>query len=251
MQHTRRNPMRYGADFPPRRPLRALMFASAMGLGVSAAEAARPMVTDDARIVDAGACQVESWIKRNHSDTEYWAMPACNFTGNFELAFGAARGSDADGSRTTDIALQGKTLFRPLEANDWGAGLAFGAVRHPSDSESNLIGDLYAFVPISASFNDDRLVVHTNLGWLHERSERSHRLTWGVGAEAQVTPRVWLIGETFGENKGSPLFQVGLRYWIVPDRVQLDATYGNSWPGRSQDRWVSIGLRLLSAPFLR
>ncbi|MCX7627950.1 MAG: hypothetical protein N2Z69_05995, partial [Methylophilaceae bacterium] len=27
--------------------------------------AARPMITDDARIVDAKACQLESWVKKN------------------------------------------------------------------------------------------------------------------------------------------------------------------------------------------
>jgi len=222
-----------------------------MGLGAASAEAARPMVTDDALIVDAGACQLESWVKRNQGDTEYWALPSCNFTGNFELTVGGARGSDAQGTRTTDVVLQGKTLFRPLEANDWGVGLAFGAVHHPSDSPSNLIGDLYAYVPASVSFNDDRFVLHTNLGWAHERAEHHHRLTWGVGSETQITPRVWLIAETFGQNVGSPQYQVGLRYWVVPDRVQIDATYGNSWPGRTADRWVSIGLRLLSVPFLR
>lgn len=50
------------------------------------AHAARPMITDDARIVDAKACQVESWVKDNKGSTEYWAIPACNFTGNLESA---------------------------------------------------------------------------------------------------------------------------------------------------------------------
>jgi len=36
----------------------------------------------------------------------------------------------------------------------------------------------------------------------------------------------------------------------VPDRVQLDATYGNRNGGGTGERWFSIGLRLLSVPFL-
>lgn len=40
------------------------------------------MITDDARTVDAKACQVETWVKFNRDSTEYWALPACNFTGN-------------------------------------------------------------------------------------------------------------------------------------------------------------------------
>jgi len=36
----------------------------------------------------------------------------------------------------------------------------------------------------------------------------------------------------------------------VPNRVQLDATYGNRNGGETGERWFSIGLRLLSVPFL-
>ena len=60
--------------------------------------AARPMITDDARTVDAKACQVESWVRTNHGSREYWALPACNLTGNLELTFGGARTADATGT---------------------------------------------------------------------------------------------------------------------------------------------------------
>jgi len=225
----------------------ALAFLMSVGVNLPQARAARPMITDDARIVDAGSCQVETWVTRNRNDTEYWALPGCNFTGNLEITVGGARGSDADGTRTTDVMLQGKTLFKPLEANGWGSGLVFGTVRHPAvDADRNLIGDLYAYVPISFSLHDDRFVLHTNLGWLHEKEARHNRMTWGVGTETQITPRFGLIAETFGQNVGKPLYQVGLRFWVVPDRVQIDTTYGNSFDGRGQNRWLSIGLRLLS-----
>lgn len=75
------------------------------------ANAARPMVADDARIVDAKACQLESWVKKNRNSTEYWALPACNFTGNLELTMGGARTHDDTGTHTTDIVFQSKALF--------------------------------------------------------------------------------------------------------------------------------------------
>jgi hypothetical protein len=231
----------------------ALRAAVALSLGVVvlAAHAARPMVTDDARIVDAKSCQVESWIKKNRDSTEYWAVPACNFTGNLELSVGGARVSDAEGTRTSDVVFQGKTLLKPLEPNGWGIGLAFGNMRHlTSSDDSHLIGDLYAYVPVSFSFKDDRVVFHTNVGWLHEKEDKRHRLTWGVGSEAQLAERTWLIAETFGQNQGKPFFQIGVRYWLVPDRVQIDTTYGNRFGNSSEERWFSIGLRLLSVPFL-
>jgi hypothetical protein len=238
------HPGRFGAAFPPL----GIGLALALCSLAPAVYAARPMITDDARIVDAKACQLESWAKKNRDSTEYWALPACNFTGNLELTVGGARTHDDTGTHITDRVFQGKTLFKPLEPNGWGFGLAMGTARHPQADGGGR--DWYAFVPASFSFNDDRFVLHNNLGWLREQETKRHRLTWGVGSETQLTGRTWLIAETFGQNQGKPFYQLGLRHWIVPDRVQIDTTYGNRAGSGSPERWFSIGLRLLSVPFL-
>ncbi|MEO7405050.1 MAG: hypothetical protein ABIU95_15410, partial [Burkholderiales bacterium] len=111
---------------------------SALGamFAVSGAHAARPLITDDARTVDPKACQVESWFRRNKTSDEFWAIPACNFTGNLELSVGGAIGRDTGrdnpGTRTNDVLVQGKTLFKPLTMNGYGAGLAVGYIAHPA-----------------------------------------------------------------------------------------------------------------------
>ena len=122
--------MNYKAS--PKVILRCSVIALACTLTPRPMHAARPMITDDARIVDVKSCQVESWQRRNQGSLEYWALPGCNFTGNLEITFGGARTSDAAGTRATDVVLQGKTLFKTLETNGWGTGLAIGAVRHPN-----------------------------------------------------------------------------------------------------------------------
>ena len=125
------------------------------------------MMTDDARIVEPGACQLESWVQRNRDSTEFWALPACNFSGNLELTMGGARTRDDAGSATTDQVLQGKTLFKLLEPDGWGAGLALGTVRHPRLPGGR---DWYAYVPASFAFDRERVVLHLNLGWLREQA---------------------------------------------------------------------------------
>lgn len=107
-----------------------------IGLLAAPAYAARPMITDDARLTDAQACQVESWIKFNRTGMEKWALPACNPGGNLELTLGGALGENDRGTQTTDVVLQGKTLIKPLESNGYGVGLALGNVRHPAISPS-------------------------------------------------------------------------------------------------------------------
>jgi hypothetical protein len=214
----------------------------------SASYAARPMITDDARTVDAKACQVESWVRTNKDSKEYWALPACNFTGNLELTFGGARTSDATGTHATDIVLQGKTLFKTLEPNGWSVGLAMGAIRHPADGKS--VSELYSYVPASFSYFSDKMVLHTNVGALHNTLSSSTRGTWGIGSETAFAANTWFIAEAFRQKSGRPFFQAGVRHWIVPNHVQIDATYGNRFGTASNERWFSIGVRLLTPAFL-
>ena len=211
------------------------------------ADAARPLVTDDARVVDPGACQVESWVKRNRDSVEYWALPACNFSGNLELTLGGARTrDDLHGTYTSDVQVQGKTLVKRLDTNGWGVALVGGTNRHPNLG----VRDWFVYAPVSVSLFDDRVVVHTNVGGIREGESGHYRATWGVGSETKLSERAFLIAELFGQGRRRASHQVGVRYWIVLNHVQLDATYGNTASDGSADRWFTLGLRLLSPAFL-
>ena len=215
------------------------------------AEAARPMVTDDARIVDAKACQVESWVRRNRDSTEFWALPACNPTGGVELTFGGARTRENGDGAFTDHVIQAKTIFRPLDERGWGYGLAAGTFRHPHrESARGWPGDAYFYVPVSIKARGDDWVVHLNAGALRRRDEGRTVATWGLGNEIRLRDDLFFIPEVFTTDRGRPFYQAGLRYWWVRDRVQVDATYGNRAVSETQERWFSIGLRLLSPPFI-
>jgi len=110
--------------------------------------------------------------------------------------------------------------------------------------------NLYAYVPTSFSFADDLFVLHTNVGAARPGGESHHRVTWGVGSETRLHPSLFLVAEIFKQDAEGPHFQAGLRYWIVPNRVQVDATIGDRLGESRGNRWYSIGLRLLSPPFL-
>ncbi|NTV69190.1 MAG: hypothetical protein HGA71_03485 [Azonexaceae bacterium] len=210
---------------------------------VPAAQAARPMITDDARLTDAGACQVESWVHLHGSQRELWALPACNPGGNFELTLGGALAYTDSHQDSGAMVIQGKTLLKPLETNGYGIGLAAGYATQPGSAHT---GNPYFYVPVSFSLADDRVVIHTNLGYTRERENQENRLTWGLGSEIQITDRAWLIAESYGQDKGNPFFQMGVRYWIVPGHVQIDTTYGSQFGALSDQHWFSVGLRLIS-----
>lgn len=223
--------------------MRSLLALLGLLLVAQASHAARPMTTDDARLTDAGACQVESWVHIHGSQRELWALPACNPGGNFELTLGGAlsyRGTDQE--RGAQV-IQGKTLFKPLTTNGYGIGIAAGYATQPGSAHS---GHPYFYVPVSFSLADDLAVIHTNLGYTRERENHENRMTWGVGGEIQLSAQNYLIAETYGQDKGSPFYQIGLRHWIVPNHVQIDTTIGSRFGQFSEERWLSIGLRLIS-----
>lgn len=107
--------------------------------------AARPFMTDDARLTTAGSCQLESWTRVYKNSQEQWALPACNPTGNFEITAGGGRSKKTGEPGINDFVLQGKTLFRELNTNGYGWGLAVGQVNHPSVILGpNSLGNTYA-----------------------------------------------------------------------------------------------------------
>lgn len=206
--------------------------------------AARPFVTDDARLTTAGSCQLETWTRVYDKSREVWALPACNPTGNLEVTLGGGRASPDAAPVTKDYVFQLKTLFKPLERDGWAWGLGVGRVLHPEIYPGpNQLGNSYAYLPFTAAFAEDRFFLHTNIGWLRDQARRQDRGTWGLGGEYYVQPRLALMAETYGDQKNKPYAQAGLRYWVIPDLLQIDTTVGRQDGGGRASRWLSFGLR--------
>lgn len=121
---------------------RAILLISLL-LGMKPVFPARPFVTDDARLTLAQSCQLESWSRVYSSSTEFWALPACNPTGNLELTLGAGR-ANQNSYATSDYVLQAKTLFQEMAPGGVGWGLALGKIAHPGINPGpNLLGNQY------------------------------------------------------------------------------------------------------------
>ena|SRR5437868_4898698 len=188
------------------------------------AQAARPFFTDDARIVEN--CQIETFYKteRTYSGSEFWFLPACNPFG-FEITLGRNRIED---ERNTIV--QAKFVLKKLETNGLGYALSLGSFG----------GDPYFNFITSKSFMDDGLVVHGNLGDFRDGGG-----TWGLGLEALLAaPRVYGIFETFGQHRETPTYHYGIRFWVIPNRFQIDTTRGDQ-TGAGNRQFYTVGLRIL------
>ena len=234
-----------------RRRARRAVSAVLIAFTTQPAMGARPLNTDDARTVDPKACQIESWFRVNEGSREFWALPACNPIGDAELTFGGQLVRENGATHTGAVQAQAKKVFRKLEPNGWAYGLVLGHLEPKGVPDRSLGANLYGYVPVSVSFANDAFVLHLNGGALRPADETRHRFTWGVGSETRLHRTLFVVAEAYRQEAAGPHFQLGLRYWIVPDRVQVDATIGDRFLQHSNGgRWFSIGLRLLSPPFL-
>ncbi len=207
------------------------------------AGAAQPYVTDDAAILDEGACQFEIGRQVNRGSHELWLLPACNFTGNVELTLGQSRVNETGSTRNLYV-LQAKGLFTGDKdaAQSWGwvAGLLG---RPGATGDQRAVSDVYASLLHTRTLIQDRLSISANLGTRADRNERINATTWGVIAEINLASRLLFIAETFGDDRNHALHQAGLRVVLVPRRMELDVSRGAENGSRSGTRWWTIGLR--------
>ena len=214
----------------------------ALSFYVMPSHAGRPMIVDDAGLVAANNCQLESWVSHTSSVNEYWAVPACNLTGNLEVAIGGARiaGTSQTGNLTF---LQGKTLFKPLENNGWGVGLVFG---NQSVIGRNGLGDMFATIPVSFSYLEGGVLLHTNVGLMRMKTSRQILKTWGFGTEVMLNDKSTLIAEIFGQESQKPIAQIGMKHWLYKNQIQIDATYGNQSGVSGSGQIITIGFVLFT-----
>ncbi|MHA4866196.1 hypothetical protein ACXZ1M_00665 [Duganella sp. PWIR1] len=202
--------------------------------------AGRPMTVDDAAIVTPGQCQLETYALRSDAAREYWLTPACNVGGTWELAAGGAWVKI--GTRITHYGrLQAKTVFKPLEAGDWGVGLVLA---NQFRTGRGLDGDISANVPVSFSLRDDSVLLHLNAGAMRTHTERRTDATWGIGAEFRLNERNSFIAETFGQQRNGSRYQFGFAHALIPDHLQIDATWGNRLTRGASEPVITLGLVL-------
>jgi len=211
-------------------------------LAAPVAWAGRPLSVEDASVVERHGCQVEAWIDRAHDVTKGWLVPACNFGFDTEWQAGFAR-TRADGeSRYSEAYVQAKTLLRAAtDAEPWGVGLVLGMVKRPLNESRRDWDHPYVLGIFTQGLCGAPVLFHANLGWTRDAEARRDLTLWGVAVEGQVSDRVALLAEAFGENASSPFLRAGAR-WTVTRGLDLDLSWVVRPGGTREERFVSLGV---------
>jgi hypothetical protein len=232
------------------RPARLVCFTALLWISASRTLAAQQFVTDDAGIVEHGACQLEGWV----GATTSWLLPACQLIRGVELTAGIGS-VRVDNARTTQYVFQLKQLFRESDAGSGGIGFVAGVgLDRGSQVAGGTTTTAFAYVPASTPLYGDRFVAHGNVGWRYATSERVHRFTWAMRADVALSSApVWptAIGELFGEGAGKPAYQVGVRATVGRDRLLVDLSWGDHTDRTQRGPGWALGVAWTPPPFIR
>ncbi len=200
-------------------------------------------VVEDADLVDHKSCEAELWHSRANKNNRHSVLTtSCNPFGGFEIG-GEIAIEREDGERANNVVINGKTILWDDDVQNIALGLFGGAAY---ETRNGRLAEIFAIVPVSIDATDS-LALNLNLGWLWDREERDHELTWGAGFDWTVIagydglPETALITEIFGQTGGDRVgFQSGLRPSVIEDKMHLDLIYGRNITG-SRNHWFTIG----------
>ncbi|MFN4241404.1 MAG: hypothetical protein ACK4E5_12275 [Erythrobacter cryptus] len=155
--------------------------------------------------------------------------PACTFKALPGVEFAAAVQHIAgpDGSTTT-LTPAAKWNLRPHTEAPVGVALSGAMVWNTAEAR---VEALQFNLPVSVR-TSERLTLHSNLGWfVTPGSDDRHALFWGTQAEYFMQPDLVLMGEVFGQDRGNPGAQGGLRWVTDRGRTDVDMLAGHNIDG--------------------
>jgi len=229
-------------------------FLLCSGLGVCAFPASsrgQQYVTDDAEITEFKACQIQIW----HGQRSSWALPVCTPVRNLEMSAGLIAVWKDEGDGHPEYVAQLKTILIPLTSRHWGVGLVLGTGRDPGLTGIRNPGfNVYSYVPVTASFLRERLLIHNNIGYLYEHrtghENDRQMLTLASRADVQLRKYFVVVGEIYDSAGSDAEFQIGVRWWGRPEKVQFDLSYGGFLMRARQAAGWTLGLALTTPPIL-
>lgn len=218
--------------------------AGCVGLFVflEVAYAGRPIETDDASVTSHRTCQLDFWVETATQTRQDNFNGGCNFFGSSELSLSlsTARGDSQDALRH---GVGYKQILREFTSQHIGFGFAVSTERTRLDqggSARETLGTAIATMPLGGT----QTLLHLNLGYLDYRDSliNDERPFVAAALDYQWTSSTGLSMEAFNGVEGSVSWRLGARYTLIPDYLQIDASYGSDFGQYVDSRAFTIGV---------
>lgn len=222
------------------RTLGAMLYLLALA-GV--AQAGRPLATEDAGVLERGACEWESFLARERSADTTRAVSTqfgCGVGAATQIALGYSRARS--GPDTTPAwGLNGKTALGPHADGATAFTLAWGVEAAKSVGTSLRHETTFLNLVATREFAAG-LTAHANLGWARSESARASSTTWNLAIEKALDDGFEVMAETYGDDRTRPWLGIGLR-WAASPQLTLDG----SWSVQNQSprpKLLTLGFKI-------
>ncbi len=226
-------------------PVRCLLVIWACAAACASAQAARSSLSDESDVADAGDCEAELVYERARVRGEPALRDralrlACGVGWNTELEAAHAR-QRSGAARGESLAFEAKTTLRDRGDNriGWAVALGLGAERIGGSWRRSEYG---LAVEATRQLGEESLM-EVKLGAMRDMLARRNSTTWAVAVEHALHERLELRAGLEGDDRGRPLLELGLRYTLWPDLVQLKLSHGVR-SGSQRERITSLGLQV-------
>lgn len=224
---------------------RRLLVALACAAACHAAQADRSRLADDADVVEAGDCEVETALERQSAraaapQREASIQFGCGIGWRTELVLAVAR-RHSDAARDEAIGVEARTSLRERSSGRIGWTLAYGIGAERGGGRGPWRRN-EQFVAIEATHQPDRAwLIEARLGTARDPVARSDRTLWALSAEHTVTETVEVRAEVGGDDRSPPLLSLGLRYRVWPERAAVTLSWAAA-TGPLRERRLGLGI---------
>ncbi len=224
----------------------ALLFAPKQASAANGAYA-----VDAADISDLGSCKVESWYSMaTNTDFAAVANPSCVVDLGKPVELSALTNySRSGGDYSTTIAPKAKYNFEPTGIGKFGVSVLGSAT---FDAVTGQNTAFFAEIPATYRFSETTRI-NLNAGWLWDRVNDWHYLTYGISFDWKITDTLQYTIEVYGQAGRAdipsvvrPRLQTGIRY--RPNEIfSVDLIYGRNIAGEDSN-WITIGTTIRFPP---
>lgn len=202
----------------------------------------RPIETDDASAAESGTCQLDFWTENTRQTRQDNVNAGCNFFGAGEFGLGLAdlKGNDENQSFQS---LGYKHIVRDFTDTSAGFGIAvsreWGRVKNTSESSRETLITAISTVPLGG----EDVLLHLNLGYLRFNDQfiGDSTLFKAAALDYSFNERIGFSVETYSGVEDTLSWRVGARYTIIPDFLQVDASYGSEYGAFQHARAFTLG----------
>ncbi len=207
--------------------------------------AGRPLVTEDADVLEPHHCEWESFglrakapgLEAAHGGSTQFG---CGVGLRSQVALGLSR-SRADGDTAHGLALSGKTQILPrTDDQPLGLTLAWGATWLRS-SGGGTHHDATNLTLVATRAWAPGLLTHANLGWVRDVPAAQDTIGWNLAIEKSLDHGVDVMAEVFDDDRQRhPWLGTGLR-WTFREDLSVNASLAQQTSTR--ERQVTLGFK--------